>query len=514
MKIKVLFFVASVLISIIANAQLNESADGYCLNYSDTGSNCLTSSVFNNAGVISYGGNFSRLIELNHGTTSGDGAEGFNGLQLITENSIEEGVPPIWIGFPYKKKVSPVNQNVICENLAQYKLGVDMSEASTVNIELMTISDSTEIEFYLGGEGLWFPTTSTFNDNSGGKVVASMILPKPFVRYVFTFDFDSLNTSFWQQWSGKSNIQSFGFISKTAGAWVHISKVSIGKPNIICPKFIVTDSVTTIDSLCGEEGINIPDQNLLNALLAFTPPIDTNSDSIITYNEALAVDSINLSFKHISLITGLDVFRNLKSIDISNNQLALLDVSQLIYLAKLLASNNQLTSFVTFTNSDSTLRRSFTKNDALLELDLSNNDFKSLDLSTLDSLNKFKGTGNIGLQEICVRQDQLDNKVSAWSKDETTTWSTNNCARVTSNRRFESAMPSISPNPNTGIFTITSGSSISNLSIYDQSGRIVKAISSSGSPKSIEVQLQKSGVYFIQLQTENGIQTLKAVVAK
>jgi hypothetical protein len=514
MKIRILFFVGNVLISIAANAQLNVSGDGYCLNYSDTSSNCLTSSVFNSAGLISHGGNFSNLIRLNQSTTSGDGAGGFNGLELITENSIEEGVTPIWFGLPYKKKVSPVNQNVICDNVSNYDLGVDMSEVSTVSIELMTISDSTEIEFYLGGEGQWFPTSSTFNDNSGGKVVASMILPKPFVRYVFTFDFDSLNTSFWQQWSGKNKIQSIGFISKTPGAWFDISKVLLGNSEVTCPKYVVTDSITTIDSLCGEESINIQDQNLLNALLAYTPSIDVNGDSIITYNEALAIDSINLSFQNILLFTGLEAFKNLKSINISNNLLSSLDASQLIYLTQLIASNNQLTSLITFTKSDSVIRRTGTENTVLLDLDVSNNEFSNLDLSIYSSLNSFDGSGNSQLQEICVTQGQVDNKVNTWQKDETTNWSTSNCARVTSAVEFKNLNTDIFPNPSSGIFTVSSELIIDNLTIYDQSGRLVKTISPSTGQKSIEVQLEKSGVYFVHVHLEGETQVLKAVVVK
>ncbi|MFT6716103.1 MAG: ketosteroid isomerase-like protein [Saprospiraceae bacterium] len=70
------------------------------------------------------------------------------------------------------------------------------------------------------------------------------------------------------------------------------------------------------------------------------------------------------------------------------------------------------------------------------------------------------------------------------------------------------------PNPNTGLFSVTSESRIDNLKIYDQSGRLVKTINVSNTQKSIEVQLAKSGVYFVHVQSENATKVLKAVVVK
>ncbi|MFT6747309.1 MAG: alpha-tubulin suppressor-like RCC1 family protein [Glaciecola sp.] len=284
--------------------------------------------------------------------------------------------------------------------------------------------------------------------------------------------------------------------------------------SVNCPSFVVSASGTTINPLCGDSAIHIKDQNLLNAILAYTPPIDTNGDSIITYNEALAVDSLNLSFQNILLFTGLEAFKNLKSINISNNLLASLDVSQLIYLQKLIASNNQIASLITFTNSNAGGRRSGTENDVLQELDLSNNNFENLDVSIFSSLDSFDGSGNSNLQEICVTQEQVNNKVGDWSKDASTSWSTNNCARVTSTLKSEGLTLTLYPNPNTGTFTIMLDVAVIKVNIYHHSGRLVKTITPSKNQKSIEIQLEKSGVYFVHVQSNSQKEILKVVVVK
>ncbi|MFT6745943.1 MAG: hypothetical protein ACJAZ2_000281 [Glaciecola sp.] len=255
---------------------------------------------------------------------------------------------------------------------------------------------------------------------------------------------------------------------------------------------IAKDSVTVLDTLCGINSIIFSDVNLKNAILNYTPAIDTNGDSIVTYNEALAIDTIDLSFKNILLFAGLDAFKNLKSINISYNQLALLDVSQLKYLTQLVASNNALKSLITFTNSSEGGRRIGTENNTLLDLDVSSNSFTELDISIFSELNTFDGSGNTELLEICVTSNQLDNKVDSWSKDVTTTWSASNCARVTSVSQDEITKMTVYPNPaSTVVWT-----SQKVMQIYSMLGnkKEIKWVSDS----SIDISGFNSGVYTFQ----------------
>ncbi|MFT6747470.1 MAG: putative repeat protein (TIGR01451 family)/putative delta-60 repeat protein [Glaciecola sp.] len=72
----------------------------------------------------------------------------------------------------------------------------------------------------------------------------------------------------------------------------------------------------------------------------------------------------------------------------------------------------------------------------------------------------------------------------------------------------------IAPNPNRGEFKIVGESRINALAIFDQAGRLVQAITPSNSQSSIEIQLDKSGVYFVHVQSGDVTEVLKAVVVR
>ncbi|MFT6747311.1 MAG: hypothetical protein ACJAZ2_001661, partial [Glaciecola sp.] len=64
----------------------------------------------------------------------------------------------------------------------------------------------------------------------------------------------------------------------------------------------------------------------------------------------------------------------------------------------------------------------------------------------------------------------------------------------------------------TEVFIVSNENLVKDLFVYDQSGKLVKRITPSGLQKSVEVQLEKSGVYFVHVQSGNSTQVLKAVV--
>ena len=70
------------------------------------------------------------------------------------------------------------------------------------------------------------------------------------------------------------------------------------------------------------------------------------------------------------------------------------------------------------------------------------------------------------------------------------------------------------PNPSQGNFKVISRDVIEAVTIYDQSGSLVKTTNPSNDQKSIEIQLEKRGVYFIHVQSESSTQVLKAVLVK
>ena len=87
--------------------------------------------------------------------------------------------------------------------------------------------------------------------------------------------------------------------------------------------------------------VNIPDANFKAALIA-NLSINTNGDGEIQVGEALATDSINVSYKHILDLTGIEAFTKIIYLDCSYNMLSTLEISNNINLIKLRCSDNSI----------------------------------------------------------------------------------------------------------------------------------------------------------------------------
>jgi len=90
--------------------------------------------------------------------------------------------------------------------------------------------------------------------------------------------------------------------------------------------------------------VNIPDVNFKNALLNHDPVIDTNNDGEIQVIEAEAAiliivrGSISDPATHIENLTGLEAFVNIEILDVSENNIDLLNTQQNILLTQITAS--------------------------------------------------------------------------------------------------------------------------------------------------------------------------------
>jgi hypothetical protein len=158
------------------------------------------------------------------------------------------------------------------------------------------------------------------------------------------------------------------------------------------------------------QNISIPDANFKTALVALG--IDTNGDSEISQSEAEATTSLNIPYKPISDLTGIQSFINLTFLDCGSNNLTVLDISKntkLTYLgcyynslSSLDISNNLLlktlacgknpiqsldiTKHISLTNlscySNQLSSLDVSKNTALTSLSCSQNKLTQLDVST------------------------------------------------------------------------------------------------------------------------------------
>ena len=127
-------------------------------------------------------------------------------------------------------------------------------------------------------------------------------------------------------------------------------------------------SVFLSASLFGQN-VYIPDDNFKTYLL-INSDINTNGDTEIQVNEASDYDG-GLSCESLGItdLTGIEAFSALSYLNISDNQLTSLDLSQNTALSVLICANNQLTSLDLSYNLD------------LYYLACSNNQLTSLDLS-------------------------------------------------------------------------------------------------------------------------------------
>ena len=117
------------------------------------------------------------------------------------------------------------------------------------------------------------------------------------------------------------------------------------------------------------QNVYIPDANF-KAYLVGNSQINTNGDTEIQVSEAsVFYGAINCYTLQIENLQGIEAFTALTYLDVHNNQLTSLDVSQNTALEELICSENQLTSL------------DVSQNTALTDLDCGGNPFTILDIS-------------------------------------------------------------------------------------------------------------------------------------
>ncbi|HLW31532.1 MAG TPA: T9SS type A sorting domain-containing protein [Aequorivita sp.] len=151
-----------------------------------------------------------------------------------------------------------------------------------------------------------------------------------------------------------------------------------------------------IGSFLHAQVVNIPDINFKNALIE--AGVDTNGDGEIQVSEAEAVINLNISFKDIQSMEGIQSFINLQVLHCSNNQLSSLNMSHNLNLQWLRCGSNYLSNLDITQNLN--LIHLWCDNNQLSDLDVShnlnleslwcrNNPLSSIDLSLNLNLESF-----------------------------------------------------------------------------------------------------------------------------
>lgn len=148
--------------------------------------------------------------------------------------------------------------------------------------------------------------------------------------------------------------------------------------------------------------IPIPDANFKAYMVEH---FDTNGDSEISYEEALAITEINVNTDNIATVSGVEYCKNLTSLVCSYGLLTSLDVSNNTALRQLECYSNQLTSLDVSNNT--ALRRLYCSSNQLTYLDISTNialEFLHCGNNQLTSLDVSK---NIALEQLWCMLNQL-----------------------------------------------------------------------------------------------------------
>lgn len=186
-------------------------------------------------------------------------------------------------------------------------------------------------------------------------------------------------------------------------------------------KKILLFSIALFSFTLNAQNVNIPDFNFKNYLLNNTA-INTNSDSEISVAEAQAfTGTISATAIGITDLTGIEEFVNITILEVYDNILTSLDVSNNTSLTRLHCANNQITKLDV--SNIPTLNQIHCQNNQLVELNLAN--------GNNTNFLYMKSYGNPNLT--CIQHDasytpsytNAGQYAQGWTRDMSSSYSTN-----------------------------------------------------------------------------------------
>jgi hypothetical protein len=267
--------------------------------------------------------------------------------------------------------------------------------------------------------------------------------------------------------------------------------------------------------------VYVTDDTLEETLKTEIQGLDNDGDGKITIEEALLfTGDLDLNGKSIDNILGLEVFTNAASINISNNNITNIDA--------LLNAN----SFLVRSTTSNKIRSVARKVNNVRKLDVSNNSIISIDISELTNFtelnvrnNKLKyldvkngsnqslillnATGNPELT--CI---QVDDVVAAeskpgWTKDALASYNTSCQTAALSVDNILEHNISVYPNPAQTFVqvSLTNGLELKSLEIYNIVGKRVYKTRESR----VIIESLSKGIYFVRINTDKGFINTKLI---
>ncbi|KPJ98604.1 MAG: hypothetical protein AMJ60_07700 [Desulfobacterales bacterium SG8_35] len=259
-----------------------------------------------------------------------------------------------------------------------------------------------------------------------------------------------------------------------------------------------------------QQPVNIPDTAFLYALI--DEGVDTNGDSLISFEEAEATIALNVSSYTetglcngiISDLTGIEAFLNLNTLDCSCNQLTALDVTNNTALKSLICAENNLSEVDVSNNPE------------LISLNVSLNDLTTLDISMNSQLESLFIGDNPDLNEICVWIIPFPptgfELLSEGSPGICFDTICNSICDITGIGIFGNENLSIYPNPTYTMLTIeTITADRLHLELTSLNGQIIYEKKLEGTTHHIDLSSFGKGVYFITIRSKDFVTTRKII---
>ncbi|MBO9583149.1 MAG: T9SS type A sorting domain-containing protein [Flavobacterium sp.] len=273
------------------------------------------------------------------------------------------------------------------------------------------------------------------------------------------------------------------------------------------------DTWATFNTSCTAEYVMLPDTNFEQKLIDLG--IDTDGlNGKITVADASSITSLDLSNSNIKDLTGIEYFTSLTTLDVSNNQLTSLDVSNNLLLETLNASSNQLTTLDLSKNTK--LKIVYVVNNPLVYLNLRNGNNANFILPTNTGRKSASVlyTSFLGLTTLsCIQVDDENYSNANWSniKESTTTYS-NTCKSLGVEGSIFDKI-AIYPNPTKGVININN-IALDKATVYNSLGQLVKSftLNNTNTDNTIDLSGLPRGVYYVYLINGDAASAKKVIV--
>ena len=294
---------------------------------------------------------------------------------------------------------------------------------------------------------------------------------------------------------------------------VNLTCITVDDVTFSTDNWIDKDETANYNTDCNAEWeVYTTDENFEAALDAI-PGLDDDGDGVITYEEAQAfTGDLDLSGQNITSVAGLEAFTNAASINISGNSIT--DISSLLDANSVIVSSRVTGEKKTLARTTNNLKALNVANNLIVEIDISqlstitelnvsNNKLTYLNVNNSNNaaITIFNATGNPDLG--CIQVDNVADALANtnWTKDATASYSAF-CERALSVDEFLEDNISLYPNPTSTSFKIQLSNrlELESIEIYNLVGKKVLRTKES----LINVTDLSSGIYFIKITTDKG----------